>query len=101
MVIKGARHSRIKNECNVLRRFQTRAAIRPLIDEIVEPVDPPAIALQYLEDDLLAASSTKTLNRYEIKQVARLVLETLAIVHEDGYVHTGGDNSATFNECKS
>jgi hypothetical protein len=53
VVIEGIRHSRIGNESDVLQNFQNRAPIRPLVDEILEPVDPPGIVLWYLENDLL------------------------------------------------
>lgn len=89
VVIKGVRHSRIRNERNVLQKFQTRAPIRPLLDEILEPIDPPGIVLRYLDSDLLAASSEKVLNRSEIKYVAQIVLKALSILHEEGYVHSG------------
>lgn len=91
MVIKGVRHSRIKNERDVLQKFQNQTPIRPLVDEILEPIDPPGIVLRYLDSDLLAASTSKTLNRSEIKHVARIVLKALTVIHEDGYVHTGED----------
>jgi len=55
VVIKCVCHSRIKNERDVLQKFQDRAPIRPLVDEKIEPVDPPGIVLQYFESDLLAA----------------------------------------------
>lgn len=81
-------HPRVENERDVLKRFQSRSTyIRPLIDEIQDPAEPP-IVLRYLEEDLLDASIRKTLNRKEIKYVARGVLEALNVVHEDGYVHT-------------
>ncbi|KAE9969015.1 hypothetical protein EG328_007130 [Venturia inaequalis] len=88
VVIKGVRHSRIKNERDVLQKFQNQTPIRPLVDEILEPIDPPGIVLRYLDSDLLAASTSKTLNRSEIKHVARIVLKALTVIHEDGYVHT-------------
>jgi hypothetical protein len=89
VVVKGVRHSRIHNERDVVQRFQNRAPIRPLIDEIIEPADPPGIVLRRLDDDLLNASSTQTLTKSEIKDVAKSVLQTLTVLHEDGYVHTG------------
>ncbi|EER37734.1 serine/threonine protein kinase [Histoplasma capsulatum H143] len=58
VVIKSAHNDlRITNERDVLKKFQSRTQyLRPLIDEIVEPTDPPAIVLRHLEDDLLASS---------------------------------------------
>ncbi|KAF1912983.1 putative serine/threonine protein kinase [Ampelomyces quisqualis] len=90
VVIKSVKgHPRVENERSVLRRFQHRTPyLRPLIDEIDEPSIPVTIALKYLQDDLLNASITKTLNRKELKFVLRCVLEALKTLHEDGFVHT-------------
>jgi len=63
--------------------------MRPLLDEIIVPADPPGIVLQYLDDDLLHASTKEKLSRLEIKQVAKTILEVLRVLHSDGYVHTG------------
>lgn len=83
-------HWRLHNERDVLKRFQEgTAALRPLLDEIVDPAEPPAIVLKYLDDDLTKASRKQRLTRSEIKYVAKNVLEALRVLHEDGYVHTG------------
>ncbi len=83
-------HWRLHNERDILKRFQDRApTLRPLLDEIEDPVEPPAIILKYLDDDLSAASKKKRLTRPEIKYVARNILEALQVLHEDGYVQTG------------
>ncbi|KAI9845813.1 MAG: hypothetical protein M1837_004493 [Sclerophora amabilis] len=68
VVIKGVQgHPRVENERDVLKRFQDRTRyLRPLIDEIEEPSDPPIIVLKYLEDHLLDASIKKALNRKEL-----------------------------------
>ena len=80
----------MENERDVLRRFQHRSpSLRPLIDEIEEPSDPPAIVLRYLDDHLLNASIKKPLNREELKYVSRRILEALNVLHNDGFVHTG------------
>lgn len=90
VVIKSVKgHPRVENERDVLKRFQHRTPhLRPLIDEIQEPSDPPTIVLKYLDDHLLSASIKKTLNRKELKYVTRRVLEALKVLHEDDYVHT-------------
>jgi len=89
-VIKSVRHFRLENERGVLKRFQARApSLRPLIDEIEDPSDPPALVLKYLDDDVLHASAAKKLTRPEVKFVIRNVLEALKVLHEDGYIHTG------------
>lgn len=90
VVIKSARHFRLANESDVLKRCQSRTpSLRPLIDEIVDPSDPPALVLKHLDDDLWKASATQRLTRLEIKHVARNILEALTVLHDDGYVHTG------------
>lgn len=89
-MLKAARHFRIANERDVLRSFQSRTPyLRPLIDEIVEPADPPAIVLKHLGADLLNASNAKKLSRKEIKYLSKRALQALKVLHEDGYVHTG------------
>lgn len=90
-MIKSTRNNlRITNERDVLKKFQSRTPyICPLIDEILEPVDPPAIVLRHLEDDLLASSNEKRLTTKEVKYVSKRVLAALKILHEDGVVHTG------------
>jgi serine/threonine protein kinase len=91
VVIKGVhKHFRVENERDVLRHFCDRTPfLRPLIDEIEDPSCTHAIVLRYLEDSLLRASIRETLNRKELKYVARRVLEALKVLHDDGYVHTG------------
>ena len=89
VVIKSIRHFRLDNERDVLKRFQSRApSLRPLIDEIEGPSGPPALVLKHLDDDLLHASATEKLNSLEAKYVIRKVLEALAVLHEDDFVHT-------------
>lgn len=88
------RHWRLHNERDILRHLQHRTSfLRPLIDEIEEPSDPPAIVLKWLDDGMLKASNTKRLTRPEVKYVAKGVLEALKVLHEGGYVHT--------SKCKS
>ena len=78
------------NERDVLNRFQNQTPhLRPLIDEIKEPSDPPTIVLEYLDDHLLNASIKKTLDQKELKYVSRCILSALVVLHENGYVHTG------------
>lgn len=91
MVVKSDNgQSRVENERDVLQRFQSRSSyIRPLIDEIQDPPEPTAIVLRHLESDLLQASVQNRLHREEIKYVSRRVLESLDVLHQDGYVHTG------------
>ncbi|KAE8146934.1 putative serine/threonine protein kinase [Aspergillus avenaceus] len=89
VVIKSVNHFRIQNERDVLKHFQGRTPfIRPLIDEIVEPVDSSAIVLKYLDDHLLNACASQRLTDKEIKFAARSVLSALKVLHEHNFVHT-------------
>lgn len=63
--------------------------MRPLVDEIVDPADPPSIVLKCLEDDALHASSMRRLATGEVKYIAKMVLQALRVLHENGFVHTG------------
>jgi serine/threonine protein kinase len=91
VVVKSVEgHWRLHNERDILKRFQARTpTLRPLLDEIEDPAEPPAIVLKYLDDDITRASRKQRLTRQEIKYVAKNVLEALQVLHEDGYVHTG------------
>ncbi|KAB8278740.1 kinase-like domain-containing protein [Aspergillus minisclerotigenes] len=90
VIVKSVPHFRVQNERDVLNLFQSRSPfIRPLIDEIVEPSDPPAIVLKYLDDNLLSASLSKWLTGQEIKYIARRTLEALKVLHGNNFVHTG------------
>jgi serine/threonine protein kinase len=92
--IKG--HWRLRNEAEVLKRYQSETPfLRPLVDEEGEPADPPSIVLRYLDSDVLTESNKKRLSRPEIKQVARCVLEALRVLHRDGMVHTGGQTDSS------
>ncbi|ORY14329.1 kinase-like domain-containing protein [Clohesyomyces aquaticus] len=73
---------------NLLKHFQHRTPFpHPLIDEIEDPSDPPAILLRWLDDDALDASNSKRFTRSEVKFVAKGVLEALSGLHSEGYVH--------------
>ena len=97
VVIKSVRcHFRVKNERDILRRFQGRTPyLRPLIDEIEEPSEPVTIVLKYLDDNFQNASNKRTLSRKELKYVSKRILEALSTLHEDGFVHTGKLSSFT------
>jgi casein kinase II subunit alpha len=51
--------------------------------------NPPSLILQYLDENLLHASSLKTLESSDVKFVAKRVLQAIQSLHEDGYTHTG------------
>jgi serine/threonine protein kinase len=96
VVIKSVEsHPRVENERDVFKRFQHRTPyLRPLIDEIDEQSVPVTIALKHLQSDLQSVSVERTLNRKEHKHVSRCVLEALKTLHEDGFVHTGVDDTS-------
>jgi serine/threonine protein kinase len=91
VIIKSvADHPPVDNEQDVLKRFQNRTSyVRPLIDEIIEPSNPTAMVLKRLDGHLLSASSKPRLKRKEIKHVSKCILETLKVLHENNYIHTG------------
>ncbi|KAL2149758.1 hypothetical protein VTH82DRAFT_8410 [Thermothelomyces myriococcoides] len=80
---------RLQNEADILKRYQDQTPfLRPLLDEITGPSDPPSIVLKHLDSDLLTESNRKRLSRPETKQGAKCVLEALRVLHKDGLVHT-------------
>lgn len=80
VIVKGVRdHPRVKNERDVLKRFQDRTPyLRRLVDEIEDPPNPTIVALKHLDGDLLTASKRKSMNRKELKSVSRCALEAFA-----------------------
>ncbi|TVY88570.1 Dual specificity protein kinase [Lachnellula willkommii] len=85
VIIKTAPQGRLENERDVLKHFHTRPCIRQMLDETESP---PSLILQHLDDNLLHASSLKTLESSDVKFVAKRVLEAIQALHEDGYTHT-------------
>ena len=80
----------MKNEREILLRFQNRTPfIRRLLDEVDNSPDPPALILKHLDDDVLHASNIRRLLRPEVKYIAKGVLEALAVLHREEFVHTG------------
>lgn len=59
---------------------------RQMID-LVE--SPSSLVLEYLDDNLLDVCGRKRLDSSDIKLVARTLLEALANLHGNGFVHTG------------
>jgi casein kinase II subunit alpha len=84
--VKTAPRNKLETEREVLSHFRSKPYIRQLVDEIDEP---PALVLNFLDDNLLDLSGRKRLERRDVKLVARSVLEALKQFHEAGYVHTG------------
>ncbi|KAK1579442.1 serine/threonine protein kinase [Colletotrichum navitas] len=111
-IVKSVRgHWRLQNEANVLERYQSKTPfLRPIIDEIIRPTDPPSLILRHLDSELLTESKKKRLTRPEIKQVAQCILKALLILHKDGMVHTDlkldnvfvnyGQNKQRFSEIQ-
>ncbi len=65
---------------------QGHTCIRQMIDNVE---DPPSLVLKYLDDNVLDVCSRKRLEGTDVKLVARTVLEGLAALHANGFVHTG------------
>lgn len=76
----------MSNEREILKIVQNNACIRQLIDEIE---DPPSLALEYLDNNLLDVCGRKRLAGSDVKIVARTILKALVVLHENGFVHTG------------
>jgi serine/threonine protein kinase len=83
----------LEKERNILKRFQNNAPLRPLIDEIQEPQEPPAIVLKHYDCHAGEVADKKGLSPREIRHVSRRVLEALRVLHENGFVHTGSFRS--------
>lgn len=86
MVIKRAHPHLLKVERNILGLVKHHTCIRQLIDEIASP---SSLVLEYLDDNLLDVCGRERLQSSDVKFVARVLLEALAVLHENGYVHTG------------
>ena len=86
MVIKRAPPHLLSIEREVLGIVQNHTCIRQMIDNIESP---SSLVLEYLDDNLLDVCSRKRLEGSDVKVVARIVLEALAVLHENGFVHTG------------
>ncbi|KAJ0161526.1 Serine/threonine-protein kinase US3 -like protein [Colletotrichum tanaceti] len=89
-IVKSIRgHWRLQNEADILHRYQSKTPfLRPIIDEVQEPADPPSIILRHLDSELLTESKKQRFTRPEIKHVARCILQALLVLHKDGMVHT-------------
>ena len=86
MVIKRAPPHLLSIEREVLGIVQNHTCIRQMIDNIESP---SSLVLEYLDDNLLDVCSRKRLEGSDVKAVARIVLEALAVLHENGFIHTG------------
>lgn len=86
VVVKAAPEFSLRNERDILTRFQTTSSLRRLIDEVQHP---PLLVLEHLDSNLLTESASKRLQSSEVKLVTKAVLQTLATLHKEGIVHTG------------
>lgn len=86
VIVKTAPQGRLENERDVLKHSRFCPHIRQVLDETKSP---QSLILQYLDDNLLHASSVKTLESAEVKFVAKRVLQAIQVLHDDGYTHTG------------
>jgi len=86
VVIKRAPPHLLSIEREILEMVQYHTCFRRMIDDIESP---SSLVLEYLDDNLLDVCSRKRLQGSEVKVVARTVLEALAVLHENGFVHTG------------
>ncbi|KAJ4987182.1 serine/threonine protein kinase [Stagonosporopsis vannaccii] len=92
IVIKNVQgYPRVESERDILRRRLQHQTpfLRPLIDEIQEPLRPTAIALRYLDSDLVTEIVTRTPKRNQLNYVCRCVLEALKVLHDENLGHTG------------
>ena len=86
MVIKRAPPHLLSIEREILEIVQNHTCIRQMIDNIESP---SSLVLEYLDDNLQDVCSRKRLEGSDVKVVARTVIEALAMLHENGFVHTG------------
>ena len=86
VVIKRAPKQRLNNEREVLEAVRDHPYVRQMIDTTE---DPPSLVLKFLDENLLKISGQKRLEGSDLKLVARNLLEALAALHENGFVHTG------------
>ena len=85
--MKTAPKERLDNERKVLEAVHDHPYIRHMIDTTE---DPPSLVLKYLDENLLRISVQKRLESSDLKLVTRNLLEALAALHGNGFVHTGG-----------
>ncbi|KKZ64790.1 hypothetical protein EMCG_09310 [[Emmonsia] crescens] len=88
VIIKSVQHFHLENKQDVLKHFQIQSPFfHSLLDEIINPADPPAIVLKHLDNHLLNASASRELAIIEIKYIAKSILEGLKLLHSEGFVH--------------
>ncbi|SMY29794.1 unnamed protein product [Zymoseptoria tritici ST99CH_1A5] len=106
VILKYADHWRIRNERDVLLRFQEQTPhVRPLLDEVEgDEQNDLKLILKHLDEDLLHTLGHRELTRAEVKHTGKGVLGALRVLHKDGFVHTDVKPSKillNFNETDS
>ena len=96
VAVKATADFHLRNERDILKRFNTVSSLRRLVDEVK---DPPLLVLEHLDSNLLIESATQKLQSSEIKHVTRAVLKALAALHEKGIVHTGACKIRVIKLC--
>lgn len=86
MIVKRAPPHLLSIEREILVIVQNHTCVRQMID-IIESHS--SLVVEYLDDNLLDVCSRKRLGGSDVKVVARTGLEALAVLHENGFVHTG------------
>lgn len=86
MVVKRALPHLLSIERRTLEAVTNHTCFRQMVDSIESPA---SLVLEYLDDNILDVCSRKRLESPDVKVVARTVLEALAVLHENGFVHTG------------
>ncbi len=85
VILKIASDFLLRNERDILKRFQIISSLHRLIDEIQ---DSSLLVLKHLDSNLLIESTTKKLQSLKVKHVTKTVLQALTALHEKEIVHT-------------
>lgn len=84
-------HWRLQNERDLLKRFQGKTPnLRPLLDEIHDPVELSAIVLKYFDDDLLHASVSDMSEGYSLIWLIHELSHCLRRMHK--FLYFSRDN---------
>lgn len=86
VILKTAPDFPFRNECDILKPFPNTSSLRHVIDEVQYR---PLLVLKHLDSNLLIESTTQKVQSSEVKHVAKAVLQALAALLEEGFIHTG------------
>lgn len=84
VILKTASDFLLRNERDILKRFQIISSLRRLIDEIQ---DSSLLVLKHLDSDLLIESTTNKLQSSKVKHVTKTVLQALAALHKKEIIY--------------